>query len=372
MQNDKFIAKTYTKPQGIMHINQHIINQIMKYLNELTGDTIVRLIEKIDKYTYTASDNTKIKLTFLGKGDEGTVYDYNNMIAVKFFVNNKNSEIKFLEKLKKLYDKSITIQTLIMYGHFIKDNHLILLINKADGTIDKWMKQLNVSGKYIDIEWYHMMLQIIYGVLIIQKKLLTFHRDLLHRNILYKIFDKPIEIKYKLIYNNKRTIIKFTTRTIFYIADFGKSQTLLFENNNTMSDIDIMQNIKLNKDLYGLSTLYNKLFVDYIYHNIDHKKLFDLVKNDNKAKIMLDEIKHKMTEKAKIIAKPTHYIDLQVKRALCYYLIENKIIDIETLRHKIYFKMPSHDVRHILESCSDETSLITKMRKIRKQLRKLY
>ena len=367
-----FIAKTKTIPTNIFDIDINTINKITEHLKEIPTETIDKLITKLDVYTFISSDNTKVTLTFLGKGDEGTVYDYNNILAVKFFVSNTNNEINFLKKLRKLYHRSVTIHTLIMYGHFIKDEHLILLINKADGNIDKWMKELDEDGINIDIEWYHMMLQILYGLLIIQKKLLTYHKDLLHRNILYKILDEPIEIKYKLIIDGKKTIIRFKTTTIFFISDFGKSQSLILNDNNIMSDDEIMQNINSNKDLEGLSSIYNKLFVDYIYHNIEHKKLYDMVKNDDKAKQNLKDVEEKMTAKAKIISKPSNYVKLQVTRTLCYYLIENKYVNIDDLKKKIDASIPSKKVRKILESLCDERPIITKMRIIKKQLKIFY
>jgi len=364
-----FSAITKVNKLNLFDIPTHIIQMITNHIKQIPSNHIDKLIEGVDRYDLITSDSKPIILTFLGKGDEGTVYAYDKLVAVKFFVNSTNNEINFLTELKKLYKEGVMIQTLIMYDYFIVNNHLVLLSNRADGNIDKWMKELKSSD--IDTEWYHMMLQIVYGVMIIQKKLFTYHKDLLHRNILYKVLDKPIRIKYLIIYEGKKTVVIFQTQTIFFITDFGKSQSLLFDSSNIMSEKEIINNIESNKDLEGLASIYNKLFVDYIYHNINHKKLYQMIEGDMDAAKYLEEIENKMKEKAKKIPKPSNYIKLQVTRGLCYYLIENNYINIDKYKSKINASIPSKKVRKILENLADYRPIYKKIRIIRKKLKNI-
>ena len=99
------IFKTIIKPNNLLHIDTHIIDNVHMYINNLPAFIVKKLVNKMDNYD---------KLNFMGKGDEGTVYSYDNMVAVKFFVNSNNRELKFMKILKDLYDKSIIYNTLIL------------------------------------------------------------------------------------------------------------------------------------------------------------------------------------------------------------------------------------------------------------------
>ena len=297
--------KTNTASTLIFDVDTKILDTIEKYINELDPNIISKLINNIYDYEFVSSDNTKIKLLFLGKGDEGTVYGYNKLLAIKFFVLPHNKELEFMKKLQDYKN----INTLRLYKYFVKDNHLITIINKADGNIDKWINNINKVDikpvdlqwyntmghilfkpdmKFIDLQWYNLMVQILFGVLLIQDKLMMYHKDLLHRNILYKKLDKIIIIKYKI---DKFSIVIYTD-TIFFITDFGKSQSLLpeFKKYNTIDDNSIKEKIESNADLNGIASIYKKVFVNYIYHNIEHNELYKMIENNNEAQEYLKEI----------------------------------------------------------------------------------
>jgi len=371
--------KTNTASTLIFDVDTKILDTIEKYINELDPNIISKLINNIYDYEFVSSDNTKIKLLFLGKGDEGTVYGYNKLLAIKFFVLPHNKELEFMKKLQEYKN----INTLRLYKYFVKDNHLITIINKADGNIDKWINNINKVDikpidlqwyntmghilfkpdmKFIDLQWYNLMVQILFGVLLIQDKLMMYHKDLLHRNILYKKLDKIIIIKYKI---DKFSIVIYTD-TIFFITDFGKSQSLLpeFKKYNTIDDNIIKEQIESNADLNGIASIYKKVFVNYIYHNIEHNELYKMIENNNEAQEYLKEIEKQTFAKTQIISKPSNYVKLQVTRSLCYYLIENNYIDISKLNLKI--NIPSKKVRKILESLDNKKSIKHKLKKIKK------
>jgi hypothetical protein len=371
--------KTNTASTLIFDIDTKILDTIEKYINELDPNIISKLINDTNDYEFVSQDNTKIKLLFLGKGDEGTVYGYNKLLAIKFFVLPHNKELEFMKKLQEYKN----INTLRLYKYFVKDNHLITIINKADGNIDKWINNINKVDikpldlqwyntmghilfkpdmKFIDLQWYNLMVQILFGVLLIQDKLMMYHKDLLHRNILYKKLDKIIIIKYKI---DKFSIVIYTD-TIFFITDFGKSQSLLpeFKKYNTIDDNIIKEKIESNADLNGIASIYKKVFVNYIYHNIEHNELYKMIENNNEAQEYLKEIEKQTFAKTQIISKPSNYVKLQVTRSLCYYLIENNYIDISKLNLKI--NIPSKKVRKILESLDNKKSIKHKLKKIKK------
>jgi len=371
--------KTNTASTLIFDVDTKILDTIEKYINELDPNIISKLINNTYDYEFVSSDNTKIKLLFLGKGDEGTVYGYNKLLAIKFFVLPHNKELEFMKKLQEYKN----INTLRLYKYFVKDNHLITIINKADGNIDKWINNINKVDikpidlqwyntmghilfkpdmKFIDLQWYNLMVQILFGVLLIQDKLMMYHKDLLHRNILYKKLDKIIIIKYKI---DKFSIVIYTD-TIFFITDFGKSQSLLpeFKKYNTIDDNIIKEKIESNADLNGIASIYKKVFVNYIYHNIEHNELYKMIENNNEAQEYLKEIEKQTFAKTQIISKPSNYVKLQVTRSLCYYLIENNYIDISKLNLKI--NIPSKKVRKILESLDNKKSIKHKLKKIKK------
>jgi len=371
--------KTNTASTLIFDVDTKILDTIEKYINELDPNIISKLINNTYDYEFVSSDNTKIKLLFLSKGDEGTVYGYNKLLAIKFFVLPHNKELDFMKKLQDYKN----INTLRLYKYFVKDNHLITIINKADGNIDKWINNINKVDikpidlqwyntmghilfkpdmKFIDLQWYNLMVQILFGVLLIQDKLMMYHKDLLHRNILYKKLDKIIIIKYKI---DKFSIVIYTD-TIFFITDFGKSQSLLpeFKKYNTIDDNIIKEKIESNADLNGIASIYKKVFVNYIYHNIEHNELYKMIENNNEAQEYLKEIEKQTIAKTQIISKPSNYVKLQVTRSLCYYLIENNYIDISKLNLKI--NIPSKKVRKILESLDNKKSIKHKLKKIKK------
>ncbi len=377
--NYKMKLKTNTASTLIFDIDTKILDTIEKYINELDPNIISKLINDTNDYEFVSQDNTKIKLLFLGKGDEGTVYGYNKLLAIKFFVLPHNKELEFMKKLQEYKN----INTLRLYKYFVKDNHLITIINKADGNIDKWINNINKVDikpldlqwyntmghilfkpdmKFIDLQWYNLMVQILFGVLLIQDKLMMYHKDLLHRNILYKKLDKIIIIKYKI---DKFSIVIYTD-TIFFITDFGKSQSLLpeFKKYNTIDDNIIKEKIESNADLNGIASIYKKVFVNYIYHNIEHNELYKMIENNNEAQEYLKEIEKQTFAKTQIISKPSNYVKLQVTRSLCYYLIENNYIDISKLNLKI--NIPSKKVRKILESLDNKKSIKHKLKKIKK------
>lgn len=335
--------RTTLTPNILFKIDTDVINNILIDLDNITSDEIDTLITGTTSFTLN-----KTRLTFLGKGDEGTVYDYDHIVAVKFFVKADNNELQYLELMKELYKQNIMFQTLMLYGHVIKHNHLITILNKADGNIDTWMKTLISDNP--DIEWYHMLLQILYGVLVLQNNMI-YHKDLLHRNILYKVLNEEVTIEYEI----DDLTINFKTKTIFFITDFGKSQSLTLKTENTLTDEEIKEAIDSNKDLHGIASLYTKMFVDYIYHNVPHYELYRMIKHNKPAQTYLKQMEQKIVDKSKIIKKPAYYTKLQVTRALCYYLIEHDYIDLNNYKSKIKYAIPSNNVKKLLDTLTSNT-----------------
>jgi len=349
----------------IRAVDDELLKNIEDTIRKISKDDLQKLVKGIEIFKLGNGSTLKV----LGKGDEGTVYGIrlNNGVefAIKFFTDKNNKEIMILQKLMDLYKRKIIMNVVMLYKYFESNGFLITIMNKADGTINDWINKKIINSESIDNAWLTMMMQILYAVLILKKKLKLYHKDLLHRNILYKTYDKPINITYKLKFKDKYYEFSFTTYTIFYVSDFGKSQSLLFDD-NILTSVEIKEALVNNADLYGVSSLYNKIFVDYIYHHIDHKKLYSFILGNKVAHEYLDGVRKHMEEKAKKISKPHWYIQTQVVRALCYYLIENNLFDTNLVKSKL--NVPSRNVVDILHDLPNKKSIIGKMIGIQKLL----
>ena len=68
-----------------------------------------------------------------------------------------------------------------------------------------------------------------------------------------------------------------------------------------------------------------------------------------------------MTNKGEIFKKPNNYVRIQVIRSFFYYLIEHNLIDIDKYIKENNVFLPSNQIRHILESLTNDVPIISKM-----------
>jgi serine/threonine protein kinase len=253
---------------------------------------------------------------YLDKGGTGVVYKYNDN-AIKIIPKDKfnNSEYVLSEYFSNLVNQNITINFLKIYKLHEFDNYKVIEMEIADGNLYDWIKQKNSDDK-----WIQMILQIIITIRIAQQKINFYHKDLKPKNILFKKLNKNINFTYKL--NNKEYSIE--TDTIFFITDFTHSESNITEKKANSEYLNI------DTDLYELENLPKRLKVDKLMEKYNLQDILEIGEksrlNDNFKSYYNDEIKKTEMNLKKY---PQNIKDKFIKRSLIYYLLENKLIDID-------------------------------------------
>jgi serine/threonine protein kinase len=275
---------------------------------ELKEKLSEQIIEQL--YTQKKSYNNFI---YLGKGGTSVVYKYESH-AIKIILKEKfnESEYKLSEYFNELLDKQISINFLRVYNLFDFGNYKVIEMELADGDLYKWINQKNS-----DNEWIKMILQLIISIRILQLKINFFHRDLKPKNILFKKLNNKINFTYKI--NNKEYQIEMNT--IFYLTDFTHSESNITEKNSKY------QYINIDTDLYELENLPKRLKVDKLMNKYDIK---EIIKIGDKSRLSENFKSYFDKEQSNLIflkSYPEFIKQKYLKRALIYYLVENKLID---------------------------------------------
>ena len=182
----------------------------------------------------------------------------------------------------------------------------------AQGDLYDWIQQKNSEE-----EWIKMILQLLITIRILQQKINFFHRDLKPKNILFKKFNEKVNFTYKL--NMKEYQLEFNY--IFFITDFTHSESDI--TNNKKSEY-----VNLDSDLYELENLPKRLKVDklMIKYNLNEViKIGNTSRLSDNFKSYFDEQNNKINKN--LNKYPQNIKEKFIKRALIYYLIENKLID---------------------------------------------
>ena len=361
---------------------QRRANKLLKYIKKLPENIVNKLLNKNlengNKLRYKVNNMKSIKFRFLGQGDECLVYRV-DLFAIKFYIGKDNYDVHILKKLRELYNNHTTINTVILYHSLVLYNHMVTIVNVISGTLDNWMKEIT-KPKYLlakhlqnyNEEWILLMIQILYALYVLKKKLSLYHGDLTHRNILYIRLNKPVKIIYNIDNNN----IEFITDIIFIIADFGKSQSLIYENkelpkHKKITNEELKLYISNNKDLEHLSGLYNKSIVDYMYKFYPYNKLREILKKDKYIDNILKEKKEYLLNKDMKQPPPSYYIDIQLRREMCYHILENNYIDIDSIPNiKKEILLPSKEIRNNLQELKSDISIMSKILELYKLLHK--
>lgn len=297
----------------------------------------------------------KIMMNFLGKGGQGVVYSINiyPMYAIKFYkqptgTNKVNIELLFLKKVKELKNKNITNNFLNLYGNISLFGRDVIIMNIIDGSLEEW-----VLVEHSDIEWLKMIFQILYGTLIMQKCLQTYHADMKPKNILFNNITET-NFNYEINEDDNYYKINFISKQVFIISDFGHASSLLndFKRYSKIPESSIKLSIENNLDLEHLSSFYKRLAVTIISNSYTLNDLLNIGKDDKYFNAYLDN------EKTQIENTMGHY-SYSVKnhmlfRSLAYYLLEKDYFDIDDLPNigKTKINLPSPYIRNILESLS--------------------
>lgn len=181
-------------------------------------------------------------------------YDDKNILIQKISNKNKFDKILFFNKItNKLIKNNICPNFVIMYDY--DKVELNISMECVDGTFEHFIK-----NNYDDKIFISGLFQIIYSIMILQKKIKTLHTNLVIKNIFYKKINSKIKY-FKYIIDDNEYLVP-TCGYLFMIGNFDKAQTLMNENifSNDLNKKDIEFGINYNLDFDGLKTFVNKIF----------------------------------------------------------------------------------------------------------------
>lgn len=297
----------------------------------------------------------KKEITLIEQGGQSKIYNINgnkcNSLIVKKINDNKRDiqsfkkEKYFYHKTNKMIMNNICPHFLLMYGLDDSDNSFYL--EKADGTLLNFFK-IDFSNKInFDSIIKSMIFQLLYGIMVIQTKLKTFHTDLHMKNIFYKRINE--KYKYFKYFLDDQIYLVPNYGYLFIIADFGHAQTLENINSSDLNVEDIEFGIKYNYDFTHLEQMYNKLLKEnislfinsieelkkYISFNDNIKKIYYQyeITIDNKFKNLNRELKSK-----------------KILNLMIYYCIDNNLFDIESIKTNFIYNVPNLKMKKFIEN----------------------
>lgn len=287
-------------------------------------------------------------IKFLGKGGQGNVYLLESLncgkIVFKITKVNYESrrEVYLLKDCKKIIDNKISPHFIYYYDDIILDDYYYTFMEYADGTLEDWLKE-----EHNESEWLSFIFQILYAIFIMQYVLKTYHADLKPKNILYKKINKGY-FKYNIF---DKTYYVPTFGFLFMISDFGRAQSLLFNENNLTNE-SILALIKDNNDLEHIETLPKRILVSALekrFTKVEH--FINYIKN-NFTDYEFD--KYLNTEKEKINMELSKYSDFIKKRmllrSLMYYAVEKNYIKPNNIPDNFFtMKYPPKNIKEMIE-----------------------
>ncbi len=264
---------------------------------------------------------------FLGKGGQGSVYKLESKTCgsavLKTYHKKTNEteiykEINILDRVKTLIDKDICPHFLYYYDFFKTNDIFNIIMEYADGDLEKWVKESHTSE-----EWKSIIFQFIIGIHTIQKYLKGFHSDLKPKNIFFIKTDK--DGYYEYLVNNKKYYLK-NTGTLLILADYGHFQSILFDKND-LSEEDIQNAIRENQDFDYLRDFSARIQVSNLQKKYQLNDLVSKFRDNSKFNTYLKEESDKI--KKDMAKYPQYVIDKFLTRSLLYYCLEEKLINYE-------------------------------------------
>ena len=279
-------------------------------------------------------------LKYINEGGQSKIYMIDNLkcpIVVKKINENSmrsfENEVYYYNLTNDLIKKNECGQFLLMYGENKKKSSIYL--EHVDGTLLDFFKITNADEILCS-----MLFQILYGILVIQKKLMTFHCDLHIKNIFYKKINENIKYFRYIIGEDIYLVPNFGY--LFIIADFGHAQSLLTSTYNKLNKIDIDFAIKYNYDFNHLKQLYNKILKENLseiihdYNDLE-KILFKSSMTDENLN-NINQIKKKYSSNIK-----------KQQSNILYYCIENDMIDIDKIINKFTYLLPDIKIKKMID-----------------------
>ena len=289
---------------------------------------------------------------FIGKGGQGVVYLFNlngslcKNIVAKISKKTKVSikEASVFDLITKLPGVSTNVKPspniIKSYGNFETNNYICLLMEKADGSLEDW-----VRAEHSFDQWKSLILQMLLGVLFMQKILKMYHGDMKPKNILFKsVPDNTLEYD---IDNKHYSVRTYGVQVL--ISDFGTAQTKLLKD-NILTDNEIEMHIKNNLDLEHLATFHKRIIVNLLENVYSYDDIIELIeeKKDKKFKEYFDL---KTEETVKTLYKyPDHIKKAMILRSLLYYMLEHKYVNVDEIPIMVNSKPPPQKIVDVLEN----------------------
>lgn len=273
--------------------------------------------KKYDDFTYK-----NIKIKYINRGAKGIVYKVNDIIpyAIKKISatsQHKHNALRDINHLKytNVLLKKTCPNYVKMYSYRFYNGFLFYTMELADGTFDDIMYDPSFNVNM----WISFLMQIMYGMLAIQRKLSGYHGDLKSRNILFKKVDKNKCFEYVI---NKK---KYCVPTFGYkilIADFDIMQSKYTQKINVISLEEILQNIKNNTDFIKILTWHKRIGVHNILQKYDNvNELINIIPKNKKHKF------DKYYKKIKKEIPNNRFRNEKILQGVSYFLIENNMVE---------------------------------------------
>ena len=282
---------------------------------------------------------------YLNEGEQAKIYRIKNntcgTIIIKKIKDEKKSnvnsfyrELEIYKLTNKIIYDNICPHFLLMYGYDVKK--LSTYIEYIDGTLLDFFSITN-DEQIIN----NAMFQILYGLLMVQKKLKVFHSYLHVKNIFYKKINKEIKF-FKYIIDDLVYVVP-NYGYLIMIGDFEHAESLFNTDYNSMDKKDIEFAIKYNYDFNAIKIKYNKLLKENITNFV--KNLNDIdkyVKKNDAIKKLYPKYKTEIENKYPNISETDK--EKKIINLLIYYGIEKKLFDINKLKKKFVHNIPNEDI----------------------------
>jgi hypothetical protein len=210
-----------------------------------------------------------------------------------------------------------------------------ILTEPIEGTIADFLKITN-DDEYL----MSALFQIIYAIMVIQKKMKALHSFIGINSIFYKKINKKIKY-FKYVIDGDEYIIP-TNGYIFVIENFEHAQTLLDDKFNDLTKEDIEFVISYNYDLNNLN--YKQLVLNSPHKTkIPHyESLKKLLKNKDKTSI----------EKIYSLYKK-NFSDKKIFFELLLYCVKNNFLDMSNIKIDSEYKFPSNKIFDLINWISN-------------------
>lgn len=284
-------------------------------------------------------------IEYLNEGLQAKIYQIKNntcgSIIIKKIKEEKKSNIESFYRELKIYKltnnliyDNICPHFLLMYGS--DEKKFSTYIEYIDGTLLDFFSLIN-NEDIIN----SAIFQILYGLMVVQKKLKVFHSDLHIKNIFYKKINNEIKFFKYIIEDLVYLVPNYGYLVI--IGDFGHAECLTDTDYNSMNKKDIEFAIQYNYDFNMIKIKYNKLLKENISGLITNfEDLNKYVDKINEFKNLYPKYKTEIVNKYPNLTdddKEKKTIDL-----LIYHGIEKKLFDMSKLKKKFIHKIPNKEI----------------------------